>query len=206
MLPFYFRLWVPAKKDEALLVLQRTGQFGIRKALWQAICKYFEAKHNAFAPSIHPLIPEQVVKQNLERGHVTKIRFVRFGVRSDIADAYDTQDHVEEIGTMQLVVTARRGKTLPLVGRLKDVVSGKRQLQNMIELQDFPYDTVKVELNVNGRTRTVDLGNLGRARAYYDVDKDVKRGANGHPLFDSIDKVAEELLTDIRKHVYLEID
>lgn len=178
MWPFYFLISLPEKKDEGIVILQRMGQFGIRKLVGKELKGLFEKKYPTFTPMINPLMPEEVVKKTLEKGIVTKVRFVRFGVHKDIADAYDKHDHTEEIGSMQLVVSARRGKSLPLLGRVKDVLSKKRQLQNMIELPDFPYETVKVETNVNGRKRTVDLGNLQKVRAYYDVDHDVKRGPN----------------------------
>jgi hypothetical protein len=197
MFPFYFLFSIPEKKDEGVVILQRTGQFGIRKLVGQELRSLFEQKYPAYTASIQPLIPEEVVRKTLERGIVTKLRFIHFGVYKDIADAYDKHDHREEVGNMQLVVSARRGKSLPLIGRVKDVLSKKRELQSMIELPAFPYETVRVEVNVNGRKRTVDLGNLARARAYYDVDQDVKRGLNGQPVFKSIDTVARDLLAEI---------
>lgn len=206
MLPFYFLVRIPENKDEGILILQRTGSFGIRNLVGKELHGLFEGKYPSFTPTINPLMPEEVVKKTLEKGIVTKLRFVRFGVHKDIADAYDAHDHTEEIGNMQWVVTARRGQSLPLMGRVKDVLSKKRELQNMIELPGFPYETVKVELNVNGRKRTVDLGNLKKVRAYYDVDRDVKRGANGQPQFKSIDSVARDLLTEITDQLLLDVE
>jgi len=57
-------------------------------------------------------------------------------------------------------------------------------------------NNIKLELEVNKRTRTIDLSNLYKIRAFYDITEEV-RMENGHPVFESIDKNARDLLKDL---------
>jgi hypothetical protein len=57
-------------------------------------------------------------------------------------------------------------------------------------------NNIKLELEVNKRTRTIDLSNLYKIRAFYDITEEV-RMENGHPVFESIDKNARYLLKDL---------
>lgn len=67
----------------------------------------------------------------------------------------------------------------------------------MLEIRGFEYDTVKVEIEMDGNRRTIDLSNLMKLRAHYDITREVQIGTNGHPVFSSIDGVAKQLVDDL---------
>jgi len=197
MLPFYFLAHVPAQRDEGVLLLERMGQLGIRKVFLGDFIDYFHQYHPSIDVEFNPLVPQQLVTQYLQGGRVTKLRFIRFSVPSDITDAYDRGGHEEEAGYIEFVVHARRNRRIPIISRIRDVVDGRRQVSNMIEIRGFEYDSVKVEIEMEGNRRTIDLSNLMKLRAQYDVTPDIQIGANGHPVFSSIDAVAKRLLEDL---------
>lgn len=197
MMPFYFLISLPRNVDEGIIILQRFKQFGIRKILLEDFNNYFTSQCPNFSIETNPLIPEQLVSQYLHDGRITKIRFIRFNIPKDIADAYDTQDHVEEGGYTELIASAKRNKYLPIFGRIQEFLNGNRELRRIIELQNFEYDTVKVEVEINKNHRTIDLANLHKIRAYYDITEEVLISDSGHPSFDSIDNVAMRLLKDL---------
>ena len=64
----------------------------------------------------------------------------------------------------------------------------------MIELQDFDYDNVKVEIELAGSRKTLDLSNIMKLRAYYDITSELVVGPDGHPVFSSIDGIAQDLM------------
>ena len=68
------------------------------------------------------------------------------------------------------------------------------RLNELIELPDFDYDTIKVEFQVEGARRTVNLARLDLFRPYYDITEDVELGANGFPAYASIDEIAHDHL------------
>lgn len=201
MVPFYSLISLPRKVDEGIIILQRFKQFGIRKVLLGDFNNYFASQCPNFSIEVNPLIPEQLVSQYLHDGRITKIRFIRFSIPRDVADAYDVQGHVEEEGYTELVVSARRNKHIPILGRIHEFLNGNRELRGLIELQNFEYDTVKVEVEINKNHRTIDLANLHKIRAYYDITEEVQISDSGHPSFDSIDTVAMRLLGDLSEAI-----
>ena len=84
-----------------------------------------------------------------------------------------------------------------MLNRLREVFNGRRHIQEMIELRGYEYDNVKVELDVRGSKRTLDLSDLLKIRAYVDITSDICIQDNGHPEFNSIDAVAQDLMRSL---------
>lgn len=199
MMPFYFLAYLPFNLDEGVLILQRRAQYGIRTVFLQDFADYFRQHYPGIAVEINPLLPDQLIREFLQDGRLTKLRFVRFSIPSDITDAYEGGGHVEQSGQMELVIKAGRNQSIPLVDRIRDVIDGDRKVKELIELKDFDYDTVKVELEVGGSRRTVDLSKTFKLRAYYDITSELEIDPSGHPRFASIDRIASDLLQNLRK-------
>lgn len=201
MLLFYFLVSLPKDRDRGILILQRFGQFGIRRMLGADFCAYFSNKCSDASVKMYPLTSESLIDEIVKNCRVRKVRFIKFTMRRDIADAYDRQVHEEEQGHLELAVIAKRDGSVPILGRLRQFVQGHRKMNRLIEIKDFPYDTVKVEVEFGGRRRTVDLSRFRKLRAYYDVTTQVQTGANGHPVYESIDAVASQLLSGLMEEI-----
>ena len=201
MLPFYFLINILRGRDEGILLLQRTGNIGIRDVLFHDLSEFIASQFPNVVLEINPLVPKNVVSGYLRSGKLKKVRFVRFTVPSDVTDAYDRGGHVEETGYVEYTVSARRGGVVPFTGRLTEVVNGNRAVTQMVELHDFDYDTVKVVLDIGGSSKTIDLSDYGKLRVYYDITDDVELGTNGHPEFDSIHRIAEDFMQNVSQLV-----
>jgi hypothetical protein len=179
MRPFYFLMDIPEGPDEGILLLQRAGTLGIRKVLQDVIRPKFEAKFPEYRLRIDPLVESEELEK-YTKGKVQSIRFIRFGIPSDIAEAYDS-GHQEVDGFVELVVRARRGKSLPLNNRLKQFFSGKHELGGLIALDEtgFEYDNIKVNTKVGKSSRTIDLANPNRLRSYHDISSEIEVDNSG---------------------------
>lgn len=201
MLPFYFLISMPSGRDEGIVILQRFGQKGIRKIFLDSFNKYYKNLYPNFKIEMWPLVTKKLIDYYMNYGGLKKIRFIKFSMSKDIEDAYDSQDHEEEEGYTELIAHADRGlgKFLHLKGRVKEFLNGKRELKKLIELKEhsFEYDNVKLELEVDKTSRTIDLSHIYKLRAYYDITDRVRMSENGHPEFESIDRNARELLKDL---------
>lgn len=195
-LPFYFLIEIPKKFDEGIIMLQRFKQYGIRKILLDRFNRFFNSLHPNFAIEINPLIPEGLVTQYLDEGRITKIRFIKFSIPEDLADFYNAQDHLEKEGYTELVICARRNRSIPILSPIREYLEKKRKLKGVIEIQGFKYDNVKIEVEIGKNHRTIDLGNLDRIRPYFDITDEVRVSESGHPSFDSINNIAKSLLKD----------
>jgi len=196
MLPFYFIIKLPQQEDEGILLLQRFGQFGIKSTFCDNFIDYFELYYPQIALVIYPLVPLDLITEYLTKGRVTKIRFIKFSIPSDMADFIE-HGHDEEDGQVEFVIKARRNGRIPIVDRLLDLVQRRGEVRSFYEIRDFEYDNVKVEIYINGRRRTIDLSHLERLKTYYDITEDIEIGTTGHPVFESIHEVASGLLNDL---------
>lgn len=206
MLPFYFLISLPKNANEGIILFQRFGKFGIRTVFSRDFRNYFASQVKNFSVEINPLVPETLVKYYIEEGSLKKIRFIKFEIPRDIADALN-QSHEEQEGYIELTVAAKRNNQLPGMSIIRDFFEGRRDLNKLIELQDFEYDTIKVELEAGGERRVIDLSDWLKIRAYYDITGDVELNGGGHPYYSSIHKIAmnlhDELFIVIGKHNFL---
>lgn len=199
MLPFYFLIFLPQNTNEGILILQRFKQFGIRTIFERDINGFINSQYDFLELQINPLVPSQLINEYLTNGRILKLRFIRFSFPPDIADAYGTQDHIEKEGYTEYIISARRrGRIpIPIVRRILEVLNGRRQLNELIEIQNFEYDKIKIEIDLNGNKRTIDLSDMSKLRPYIDISQSIRLGDDGHPLFESINEIAQELLRDL---------
>ena len=198
MMPFYFLMELPVQHDEGVILLQRRSNLGIRTAFLRDFGDFFKERYPNLKISFNTLVPPELVNEYLKNGRLTKMRFIRYTIPSDRADAYDGLGHVEEEGTAEMVFTPRRGDSLSWLGRrVRDVLDGKREITELVEFPEFEYENVKVELAVGGSRKTLDLSNTMKMNPYVDVTPDVKLGEDGHPEFNSIEDAALELLDSL---------
>ena len=194
MMPFYFLTHLPAHRDEGIILLQRRSNLGIRTIFLKDFAEYFEKSDPDFKVLFNPLVPQQLINEYLQNGRLTKMRFIQFGLPSDLSDFYDAGGHVETEGTAELVFSPGRGQSIPMLNWLREVLNGRREMQEMIELRGYEYDNVKVELDVRGSKKTLDLSDVLKIRANVDITSDIRIDDDGHPVFSSIDRVARDLM------------
>lgn len=197
MIPFYFLVSIPKKSDEGILIFQRFGNKGIRKMFLDDLNGVFGQFYPEYRLEINPLAPGKLIEQYLGgTGRVTQIRLIQFKLPDDLSDQFANVDHQEIY--IEYVIKARRNRSIPFLSKLRDTLEGRSPLSKLVEVKNIEPDVVKVEIEVNKKSRVIDLSDRSTIRAYYDVTKDVTL-IKGQPEFHSIHAVASELLSDLRK-------
>jgi len=196
--PYYFLIYVPRLSQRGVVILQRFGNKGIRTQLLTDFQGYFATQYDDYGVRIQPLAPGSVVDQYLSNaGRVTAIRLIRFYAPDDIASLYDaSNDAISDVYT-ELIIHAGGDERIPIFPRIKAVLDGKRQVKNLVEIEGFEPQVVKLNINYGGKPRVIDLGRPNEMRAYEEITDKVETGIDGHPTFESIDKLARELLTEL---------
>lgn len=201
MLPFYFLLHLPENRDESIFILQRFKQFGIKSLMSKNFRNFFIMDLSDFELEIKNLIPEYIVNYYLRSGKVKKITFTKYGLPSDFSETIG--DHREEDFTTELSVRARPNKEIPIIGSILNCRQRNEDLSSLFSFDDFDYNTIRMEVKIGNDKRMVDFSNLYKLRAYFDITEDIAIGDNGHPTFESIDRVARDLLQAIREAIYM---
>ncbi|NMC57790.1 MAG: hypothetical protein GYA51_00120 [Candidatus Methanofastidiosa archaeon] len=203
MIPFYFLFCFPRNSDQGIIILEKFKQYGIKDLLSLDINTFFQTKDPNIKIDLYPLVNTSLLERCLEEGKIKKIKFIKFEIPSDIADVeYDGHREIE--GSLEYSIIAKKGKDLPLRERVRKTIRNEINLSDFMEVQ-VEYDEVKVELDVNGKRRTINLSNPQNLRIYEDIDEHIQTGDDQHPLFNSINTLGKErlneLLSSIRRTV-----
>lgn len=202
VLPFYFLFYIPENTNEGILLLQRTGKFGIKKRLGRFLSNFFHRENKGFLIELNALVQEELVKRALRKGIIKKLRCVKFKAPTDRVDGFD-EGHKEVPLQMEVVMS---GYTVPLREKIIDFLDPKTDsgVKSLVELRDFnfDYDTVKVEVDIDGSIKTFDLGSLQKVRTYYDITDSVELKADGQPTLSSIKKATRIYLDEVIDDIY----
>lgn len=199
ILPFYFLFHLPKDTDEGLLILQRTGKFGIRTSFGNSLDKYFSRQNKGYFVEINTLVKEEIIKKAISEGIIKKLRCVKYDSSSDSFDGLD-KGHEETTFDIEYVLSANK---IPFLNRIKDFFDNKSDLKKLVEIQDFEYDTVKIEVDTNGRNQIFDLGKLDKSKTSRDISDQITMDSDECPNFESIHKVADNYMNEIISKVYL---
>lgn len=201
MLPFYFHLYIPEKGKTGILILQRFGLFGVRTILSGDLDSVFQAQFPEYEMNIRPQVPDGVLRELLRAGEVRRIILRKDSIPADICDELD-EDIDAQDARMALVISAKTGKAFgKFLSKVRDFVNGRATgaISEIITVEGFEHDRVLMDVELGGRRQIVDLSDFGKLRANIDVTAKVKLGADGHPVFASIETVAKDLLDSLRK-------
>jgi hypothetical protein len=207
MLPFYFLVDLPDGVDEGVLLLQRTGLFGIRHILLDIMAPLFEKQHPQFRLHFNPLYDEGELDKYV-KGQIESIRFVSFQIPSDAIEAFGG-GHKETDGYAELVIHARRGGALRINDLIKKYLSSNHNpsssISTLIALDDtnFKYSNIKIRAKSGRSHRTIDLAKAKHLRSYHDISDVVQIDpGTGQPRYNSIHGLATQLLARIHEKLY----
>ena len=191
--PYYFFMNLPPASTFGILILQRRGQYGVTTTLMRDFRKYLEAQYPQAVVEFKPLVHEQFLTRLFQDGDLKKIRLIRHEIPSDYATAFGAGGPIGHLGHLEVTLSAGRGLNFPGKDRILEVLGKQRTVDQLVELPQIDYDNVKVEMELGGRRRTIDLSDVMKLRANFDITDEVETGSNGHPIFSSIDEIARDL-------------
>lgn len=201
--PFYFCIFIPNNENKGYIILQRMGVYGIHSIFKSHLTAFFKQKFTNLVIEFNPYISKEIAHTFLEKGNIKEFVLRRFNLPTDVADRLGFTGHEEDIRYIEMKIVAKRKKFLPLNQRvdrfMKDPNAAMFQLEELHALGFNGEHTSQVKVQYGDNTRTVDLSDTGQIRPYYDIDKDVIKDKSGHPVFESIDNLAKDLIRDFNK-------
>lgn len=196
LVPFFFCMWLPENRDEGILILQNFKQLGINAAIREILERPFNRDFSRNRLSINALVPESAVMNFLNSGRIMKARFIEYRLPIDQAEAIG-HDHEEQHINVEYSLTAKSNTEIPIKNRLLECIAGTRERADLLELEHFNYDDVKVEVEVNGKAKTINLFDFKKIRPRFDISENVDIAPSGHPYVDSVQEQALLLLREI---------
>lgn len=193
--PYYVLIDVPEKADEAVVLLQRFRNFGIRDILLTDLKSEFWEKFKPYFLEIGDLISSDMVRELFRHG-IKEVRYTTFGLHRDEGENVAKGDHTEQEAKFQYIVGAP-GSILAL-SNLDKVLDKELPASKIIEVpRQFKDAAVSVTVDTPSGGKVIEIDKLEGVRPYWDVSNDVKL-EDGNPTFESMHEVAVPLLERLR--------
>lgn len=194
VLPFYFCIGIPEKdSSRAVLILQSIGNYGIKTIFYKTLKKFIADVLNIQAViSMGALMPSQYLDLIMEKGRFNKVRLIKYQIPTDLSDKFGVDKGLTEknSGYVETVIARGRNKHSQTIKAIaKKALSSFSSDTKVIQLQDlhgYEYDTIKVEVKIGNRTKTISARNLSNLNITEDITDDVKTNSGGHPEEESM--------------------
>lgn len=200
MMPFHFAFYmhkskVRAQRSRGLLLLARFNTLGVRHITIPHLQEYFRNRFPGFALEVSRVVPRVVLESVLREGALKTIRLIRKTLPTDIADVLSDEDR-DRVQDLELVIRSKRRTYFRDVDWILRTIGGQVNISDVVTIPSFPHDSIKLEVKIDGITRTVDLGNTNKLSSNIELTNTTI--ARGHPTSPSwlteVDSIASGIV------------
>lgn len=206
MIPHYFLAYLPPNVNQGIIILQKNSGRGVQTALFRDFERQIKDYNPKGKVNFYPMLPRDFIDELTKKGRFTKIRFIRYNQLVDVTDAY-RQERLGKAksveGTTEFTYQPERNRNFSEMLRnlTIEAIKDSSKMGNMAEAIGYECDNVKVEVELGGRKKTINLNRLESLKADIDITETIQTNKDGHPEFFSIDAIAidflESILTDL---------
>lgn len=197
--PFYVFVIVPRDSDrvtvqKGMFIFQNVGPYGIKTITTEYMKTYFST---CYGITLHcrTIAPDLFIKKVIRKDNIKKFIMVKNIKSGDNADNINLGYGKEIREIADLRFTEKFWEEM--LDRIRWVAGGRYHL---FEFEKEEYDTLKVVVDIGGRTRKIDLHNLENL-SIIEAIPDRIRMADGHPdidmLIEHFKQVAAEYLSEM---------
>lgn len=200
LLPLRNLFAIPEDSSTGLFITERIGIHGCKTSLVGALRRSFNFRYPNYILEINSLAPEEAVKASLDEGDLKKIRLIRYGIPSDVADRYKLGLHESQVGgTIELVLTPGRGFSFPKY-RLSNALRSDDRA-GLLEIRGMDYHDIKLEVRVGKSIRTLTVTNTKPPRVTFPVPTDAGEDPGGRPSDEGLYSFAVEVIHDFARDI-----
>jgi hypothetical protein len=203
MSPFYFLISLPKGRTKGILLIQRSGTDGVVTHFRDLLESKVKSKFEDERVHVESFTTRAIIQRYVQEAEIKEIQLVSYELPSDIANAVGV-GHVENKGSAKLSINLRGMDVKGVRERIRSMLGEDATPSGpLVQLPSFPHDAVKFVMTLAGRRRTVKLTDQIQMRGEYDVTEQVTRDKKTrNPTFESIDKIAREILEDLETELY----
>lgn len=201
--PFYVFIIIPkdnnkVKVNKGLLIFQNIGIFGVKTITSDKINVYFTKKYH-ISMKCATITPEIFVKKVIIKENIKKLIMIKNHKSSEDTDkyynGYGTESRI--IGNLHFDETAW-GK---IFSGITHVIKGK---YNLFEFGNIAYDKLKIQVDIGGRSRTIDLNNIENLSVIEGIPDEI-RTADGYADLEKLIAHTKNVTDEYMKEMVLEI-
>ncbi len=213
LMPYYFLFAVPKNSVDAIAIFQMTDGNGIQGDFEDHFKDLFEAKFPALRIAVDRLRGKQSTSSLLRRGNVTHVHMVKrysdiadlvgqgpkkTALPQDVADLVES-GMIEEKGSVAYTMKPTRGEAPGKAAK-------NMRLRELLSSGKFNDFEVKLQLEADGKSYTLNLSDQKRNRAPYIYDITKELGAKDKTSdYARLKEIAEKLCLKMADHLGLSI-
>ena len=193
VMPFYFSIAIPrGDTNRGLLILQNHGVYGIKSVFSDFLDNYLRDINDDYRLVIGTIAPREYIDRFLNEGILQKIRFIRYNIPNDIAEQIGINNGVDT-SFEEYIINKPIGFIRTKGRALIECINGQRYVNNLVEIDNFEYDNIKLEFKLGRKTKVIDLSNIDKLVLNEDITDRVDL-IGGHPTHVTIMPVIVETL------------
>ena len=197
MMPFGFCIAVPSGNvKSAVIILQTMGVYGMKTTLQKHLQNCLTNISPELMLMMRAIAPKEYIDRYFKNGILKKIRMIRYEIPEDESDKMGINYGVKQTKEERII-----HRPIGFLDRKKkefqEWFSGQRSYTDIIEIEGFEYDDLKLEFSLEHTNKTFNLANMNSLVVNEDITEKVRQ-KGGHPVYDSLKSImrdtAEEYL------------
>ena len=202
MMPFGFCIAVPAGQiSNAVIILQTMGVYGMKLSLQRHLQKCLTDICTDFHLSMRAIAPKEYVDRYFNSGILKKIKMIRYEIPEEESNRIGINYGVKQTKEERII-----HKPLGFLERKKKEMqewfSGQRSYTDIIEMEGFEYDDLKLEFSLGDTDKTFNLRDMNNLIVNEDITKKVNQDG-GHPIYESLKPVMQDTAKEYLKRMGL---
>lgn len=199
MVQFYFSFYFNkdpnvAQRERGLLLLGRFNTLGVRHITIPHLQQHFSQRFNGFSLKVERVVPKTVMENLLKHGSLKNIRLIKKCIPKDIADVLSMHDR-DQVQDIELIIRSKRKSCFDDVNWALNAIANNGRPTQILTIPSFAHDNVKLDIMLDGRKRTLNIGRPGSISS--NMELDLQPGADGHPVAAEWLKEADEIAKNI---------
>lgn len=200
MIPFYFSFYMPknttsGQRARGLLLLGRFHALGVRHIVVPHLQQYFKSKFGDLTLNVERVVPKIVIDSLLRDGSLKAIRLIRKSLPKDISDVFSENDR-DRVQEMEMIIRSKRKTHFSDINWIFSAFEKKSSPSEIFSIPSFPHDNIKLEIQIDGRKRTIDIGRPGNFSSNIELDG-LQPDKDGHPKLVDWLEAADGLASNI---------
>lgn len=195
MMPFGFCIAVPlGKVNSAVIILQTMGTYGMKTSLQHHLQKGLTDKSPGLQLLLRPIAPKEYIDRYFNKGTLKKIRMIRYEIPEDESDKFGINYGVKQTKEERIIHNPL-GFMERKKRQIQEWAAGQRSYTNIIEIDGFEYDDLKLEFTLGGTEKTFNLKDMNNLVVNEDITGRIMQ-KGGHPVYDSLRTIMKETAQD----------
>lgn len=188
VMPFGFAIFVPSGNvNNGIIILQSIGRNSMKIALHKRLDAYIKEQSEELRVNMKVIVPRVVLDRLFKDGIIKAIKLIRYSIPEDLAERYGVNYGVNEI-VEERIIRNPIGFIHNKAIEINEWRNGIRKYDDVIQIDDFKYDDLKMEFKFGKSTKTISLKNTDNLQICEDVTNDVQI-IGGHPEFKSLKNI-----------------